>query len=88
MENREKGHLNSPKSVKSDSVTASTSQADADLILPSLSGLRNSRHLQSQVDQRLQELHGPTTLYFQVQVNLEDLMIICPYPSGYQVSIQ
>ena len=36
----------------------STSQADADLILPSLSGLKNSRQLQSQVDRRLQELQA------------------------------
>ena len=35
-----------------------TSQDAADLILPSLSGLKNSRQLQSQVDQRLQELQA------------------------------
>ena len=58
VENQEKGQLNSPKSVKSASMMASTSQADADLILPSLSGLKNSKQLQSQVDQRLQELQA------------------------------
>ena len=58
VDNQEKGQCSSPKSVKSVSSTASTSQNDADLILPSLNSLKSSRHLQSQVDQRLQELQA------------------------------
>ena len=56
VECQDKGHISSPKSVKSATSTASSNQVDADLVLPSLSGLRNSKHLQTQVDQRLQEL--------------------------------
>ena len=57
-DSRDKGHISSPKSVKSATSTASSSQVDADLVLPSLSGLRYSKHLQSQVDHRLQELQA------------------------------
>ena len=56
VENQDKGHSNSPKSVASSTTTAS--QKDGDLILPSLSGLRQSRQLQTKVDQRLQELQA------------------------------
>ena len=46
----------SPKFVRSTQSVASQAQTDGDLILPSLSGLRNSTQLQIQVDQRLKEL--------------------------------
>ena len=58
VENQEKEQWNSPKSSKSWSTTASTSQDDADLVLPSLTSLKNSTQLQSQVDRRLQELQA------------------------------
>ena len=57
-ESQDKGYFSSPKSVKSATSTVSSGQVDADLVLPSLSGLRNSSHLQTQVDQRLQELQA------------------------------
>ena len=50
VDKQEKGQCSSPKSVRSDSLTASTSQNDADLILPFLNSLKSSKHLQSQVD--------------------------------------
>ena len=58
VENQEKEQLNSPRSSKSGLTTASTSQDDADLVLPSLTSLKNSTQLQSQVDRRLQELQA------------------------------
>ena len=59
VDNQDKGQYNSPKSVKSVASTASTrSQDNAELVLPSLNSLKSSRHLQSQVDQRLQELQA------------------------------
>ena len=59
VDNQEKGHCVSHKSVKSVSTTESaSSQDDAELMLPSLSSLKSSRQLQSQVDQRLQELQA------------------------------
>ena len=42
VENQEKEQLNSPRSSKSGLTTASTSQDDADLVLPSLTSLKNS----------------------------------------------
>ena len=58
VESQDKGHISSPKYVKSATSMASSSKVDADLVLPSLSGLRNSKHLQTQVDQGLQELQA------------------------------
>ena len=56
VESEDKGHVNSPKSVTS--AMSTTSQSDGDFILPTLSGLRQSRQLQSQVYQRLQEVQA------------------------------
>ena len=56
VESQDEGLVNSPKSVSSTISTASKS--DGDMILPTLSGLRHSRQLQNQVDQRLQELQA------------------------------
>ena len=55
VEKQDKDQVNSPKSVAG-STTAS--QKEGNLILPSLSGLRQSRQLQTQVDRRLQETAG------------------------------
>ena len=48
--------LISPKSVKSVASSSSSRCDTDDLILPTLSDLKQSRHLQQQVDCRLQEL--------------------------------
>ena len=56
VENHDKEQVNSPKSVTSNTMTAS--QNDGDLILPSLCGLRQPSQLQTQVDRRLQELQA------------------------------
>ena len=45
------------------STTSKASKIDGDMILPNLIGLRHSRQLQNQVDQRLQELQA---------INLQD----------------
>ena len=58
VDSQDKGHFDSPKSVNSATSTASSSQVDADLVLPTLTGLKNAKHLQTQVDQRLQELQA------------------------------
>ena len=58
VESQDKGHISSPKSAKNATSMASSSQVDADMVLPSLSGLRKSKHLQTQVNQRLQELQA------------------------------
>ena len=56
VDNNDKVRLTSPKSVASSGMTAS--QNDGDLTFPELKGFRQSRHLQTQVDQRLQELQA------------------------------
>ena len=56
VDNNDKVQISSPKSVASSAMTAS--QSDGDLTFPSLKGFRQSRQLQTQVDQRLQELQA------------------------------
>ena len=62
VENQHKGLVISPKLVNSTTSTVSQYLSDGDFILPSLNGLGNSRLLQSQVNQRLQE---PQVINFQ-----------------------
>ena len=86
VEKQDKEQVNSPKSVSSNAMTAS--QNDGYLILPSLSGLRQSSQLQAQVDRRQSTSKASLNLSMGVEMKLYSVNVRSPGPKTLYCRVQ